>query len=309
MSEGTRGILTVDFKKPWKFMKNEDKPVAESWPQPDHLEPEEASPFVHEFREQDDETITEPPFRPYFPPFSYEREKRWGTPPFRTAYGGRNDRFSYRRPPYRYDYGDEEESTPVIFWQTAGALLLVLLALAAFKTDHPYAERAKQIFSASLQKDYMLSALGTWYQEHLADKIALPVFSPSKSSVTPAAFVPPVQDAKWKKPFDARQQPVAEMAGKANADVRAAARGIIEKVDKNDAYGQYVIINHGEQNGETLYGHLGRVQVKVNDWVDAGQVIGQLENRQDADFLFGYMKNHQFVDPSQILGATQGASP
>ncbi|GIM44598.1 hypothetical protein DNHGIG_01470 [Collibacillus ludicampi] len=294
----------MEFKKPWRFKSKEDKIVVESWPKPDRMEEDEPSSIFNGFREHEEEAETQQPFRPYFPPRPFEVERRWGSPYVRPAYGGRNDRFGYRRTPYRYEEEEEEEQTPVIFWQTAGALLLLLLVVVAFKTDHPFADRTKQVITASLQKDYMISSLGAWYREHVADKIALPVFNSSKSTTSNVTFVMPLPDAKAKNVFDARQRPVIELAGKANENVKASAQGIVEKVDKNNEYGQYVIINHGEQTGKTLYGHLGQVTVKQNEWVDAGQVIGQLEKKEEAGLLFGYMKDQQFVDPKQILDAS-----
>lgn len=53
----------------------------------------------------------------------------------------------------------------------------------------------------------------------------------------------------------------------------AAFAGKVRTATRSKGYGNIVILRH--PNGlETYYGHLSRINVKVGDWVDAGQEIG-----------------------------------
>lgn len=55
----------------------------------------------------------------------------------------------------------------------------------------------------------------------------------------------------------------------------AAFAGKVRTATRSKGYGNIVIIRH--PNGlETYYGHLSKINVKVGDWVDAGQVIGNI---------------------------------
>lgn len=55
--------------------------------------------------------------------------------------------------------------------------------------------------------------------------------------------------------------------------VRVAFPGKVRYASRNGGYGNLVIVRHS--NGlETFYGHLSRIDVQPDQWVDAGQVIG-----------------------------------
>ncbi len=56
-------------------------------------------------------------------------------------------------------------------------------------------------------------------------------------------------------------------------EVLAAEDGLVIYVDREGAYGNYIIINH-RGNIQTRYAHLASVKVKVNQRVKAGEVIG-----------------------------------
>ncbi|MBR8831221.1 MAG: hypothetical protein N5P05_002987 [Chroococcopsis gigantea SAG 12.99] len=56
-------------------------------------------------------------------------------------------------------------------------------------------------------------------------------------------------------------------------DVLAADDGLVIYVDREGAYGNYIIINH-RGNRQTRYAHLASVAVKVNQRVKTGEIIG-----------------------------------
>lgn len=294
----------MNLKNPFSTKKGAEKVTLESWPKPEPFEKGEGTPLLNVYRDEEGEVYRDQGIRPYFPPRSYEFERKQGmTPKSRWPYNNREYPYGYRRYPYPYEDDEGEEKSHLIFWQTAGALLLVLLVVAAFRTNSPYADQARGMIANVWQKEVSFSSLYTWYQENLGNRISLPAFGTAKPSAS-LAFVPPLAEGTIKKEFDAKQQPYVILASKPGADIRAVAQGIVEAVGKSDSYGQYVIVNHGEQVGKTLYGHLDHGMVKTNEWVDAGQMIGQMEKKEGASLYFGYMKNNQFVNPKLILDAS-----
>lgn len=64
-----------------------------------------------------------------------------------------------------------------------------------------------------------------------------------------------------------------DLASVAHAPVPAANRGKVVYADALGVYGQCIIIDHG-LGLQTLYGHLSRINVKVGDNVQKGQIIG-----------------------------------
>lgn len=66
------------------------------------------------------------------------------------------------------------------------------------------------------------------------------------------------------------------IAATTGEEVRSAAAGTVKSIGKNDVFGNYVVISHG--NGlETTYGQLQEaVDVVVDEIVDKGEVIGYI---------------------------------
>lgn len=70
-----------------------------------------------------------------------------------------------------------------------------------------------------------------------------------------------------------RQHNGVDLPLQMGAPVRAAFPGKVRYASRNGGYGNLVIIRHS--NGlETFYGHLSRIDVEENRWVEAGQTIG-----------------------------------
>ena len=66
-----------------------------------------------------------------------------------------------------------------------------------------------------------------------------------------------------------------DIAANYGDDVRAALGGTVKESGPSDAYGNYVILSHG--NGlETLYAHNSKLLVKAGDTVKKGDVISQV---------------------------------
>jgi len=83
------------------------------------------------------------------------------------------------------------------------------------------------------------------------------------------------------------------------ADVRAVTRGKVVYSQWLSGYGLLIILDHG--NGfMTLYGFNQSLYKKVDDWVEAGEVIagaGQSGGRSQPGLYFGIRKNGKPVDP------------
>lgn len=64
-----------------------------------------------------------------------------------------------------------------------------------------------------------------------------------------------------------------------NTPIYAAAAGevIVSQDGWNYGYGNYVIIDHGNDH-QTLYAHLNKRRVEVGDTVTSGQIIGNMGN-------------------------------
>jgi murein DD-endopeptidase MepM/ murein hydrolase activator NlpD len=66
-----------------------------------------------------------------------------------------------------------------------------------------------------------------------------------------------------------------DIAAPENTDVYAARAGTVSFVGKNPVYGNYIIITH-ENNYETIYGHLNKIFVELNQKVNSAIIIGKV---------------------------------
>ena len=90
-----------------------------------------------------------------------------------------------------------------------------------------------------------------------------------------------------------------DLASQANAEVQASNSGIVVFSDRLGIYGLTVVIDHG-QGLASVYSHLSRMDVKPDDQVAKGAVIGLTGQTGLAggDHLhFGIMVNGVFVNP------------
>lgn len=301
---GQGGVLPMEWSRLWRDDERREwqqphtpRYTPEPWPKPEQLEEEVAKGASLPFSGEGEEKML-------YPEGSLRAEdaapRFWKYDEGRFSSSFRGPYPRYARGPYRYD----EEEPPMggggSMWQIAGALLFLALAWLAFRTDVPYAQQARNMLTWAMERDDAWSVISHWYQESIAPRLS-PSRSVSVPSSSSSSTVPPLSQSSVKEGYEETRHPLLLLTGKAGETVRAATRGIVEKVDKNDQYGSYVVINHGEPTGKTLYGRLATIQVQVNDWVETGQSIGQLAPNDGAELLFGYIKQNRFVDPQAIL--------
>ena len=102
------------------------------------------------------------------------------------------------------------------------------------------------------------------------DSIGLPIFNDYSTG-----FVMPVEGT-FLSPFGYRGRRVhagIDIKLEAGDPVGAAFDGVVRMAKYYSGYGNCVVIRH--YNGlETLYGHLSKIKVKVNQQVNAGDIIG-----------------------------------
>jgi len=113
-------------------------------------------------------------------------------------------------------------------------------------------------------------------------------------------------------PFGKRTDPVnnkkaihegVDIRGTQGDRIKATARGKIIKAQKNGGYGNYVEIDHG--NGyHTVFGHMQNYLVKKGEYVEQGQVIGQVGStgRSTGPHLHYEIRlNNKPVNPSKFM--------
>ncbi|MGB7964375.1 MAG: peptidoglycan DD-metalloendopeptidase family protein [Propionicimonas sp.] len=95
-----------------------------------------------------------------------------------------------------------------------------------------------------------------------------------------------------------------DLAGAVGTDIKAAASGTVVEAGYAGAYGNRVVIDHG--NGyTTTYNHMSAIRTSAGDKVQTGDHIGELGstgNSTGPHCHFEVTKNGKFIDPEAWLG-------
>ncbi len=94
-----------------------------------------------------------------------------------------------------------------------------------------------------------------------------------------------------------------DIVNRPGTPIKAAMAGVVKGAGFNANYGNYVIIRH-TGNYQTLYGHLSRILVVLNQTVSQGQKIGELGSTGYATgphLHFSIFRNLEPVDPLRYL--------
>lgn len=133
----------------------------------------------------------------------------------------------------------------------------------------------------------------------------------------PGQFVKPVDNARVSSSFGYRTAPKAgastnhkgmDLAAATGTPIKATANGVASFVGIRGGYGNAIILNHGKKNNiniSSLYGHLSKFNIRVNQVVSAGQVIGYVGttgNVTGPHCHFEIRENGQQVNPTKYIG-------
>jgi murein DD-endopeptidase MepM/ murein hydrolase activator NlpD len=98
-----------------------------------------------------------------------------------------------------------------------------------------------------------------------------------------------------------RQHNGIDYSAPVGSPVRAAEAGIVEFAGQGGYLGNVVIIRHGDDEYETVYGHLSGIAVKPHDCVIKGELIGQAGSSGVTDSAHLHFEIRRALDPSLLL--------
>lgn len=96
-----------------------------------------------------------------------------------------------------------------------------------------------------------------------------------------------------------------DILGDHGTPIYATARGKAERAQYGGGYGYHVVLKN-EQGYETLYAHLSKLEVRPNQAIEQGQLIGYMGNtgRSTGTHLhYSVFRNGQAVDPKPYMAS------
>ncbi|WP_082361044.1 M23 family metallopeptidase [Bacillus sp. FJAT-28004] len=194
-------------------------------------------------------------------------------------------------------------------WKLGIALLLFGAVWAMFRYDTVYTLKGQALVKQALTDEIDFAAAAAWYKETFAGAPSfIPIFQDNSEDVVGAdgtvklPIVTPLQGGSLIRTFAELLNGI-ELAGSSEAEVVAAETGRVLLLSDQSDQGSTIVIQHVNQR-VTVYGMLGKTNVKVNDWVEAGDSIGNLlksEGTQPSLLYFAVKQDNLYIDPVGVI--------
>lgn len=181
-----------------------------------------------------------------------------------------------------------------------------------FQLSGGMAESGQTVVTAALTDEFDFQTVEAWYDRTFAGSPAfIPLFGEETKQEatavegTPHSTLPivsPLPKSTLIKSF-AQSLGGIELAGSPGSSVAAAETGQVILVTPDSGKGQTVVIQHAGGR-QTQYGQLASTSVSKDDWVEAGDVIGDLETGSGSEsgvLYFAVKEDGRFIDPTDVI--------
>ncbi|MEK3731406.1 MULTISPECIES: M23 family metallopeptidase [Paenibacillus] len=184
------------------------------------------------------------------------------------------------------------------------------LVWGVFNIQHPWAVRAQAFVIESLSREMDFQAAQAWYEDHFGGAPSfIPIFGQTEGSSTKvnahSTLAAPLEGRLVQSFAVDLKGIVLEATGGslANREVRSIETGRVLEVKETPDNGYTIVIQHtGERRA--MYSRLGETHLKVNDWVEGGEVIGILSLSEAGGLpalYFELKEGNRSVDPAEVI--------
>lgn len=179
-----------------------------------------------------------------------------------------------------------------------------------FQLNASWTSSPKTVIADALHRDMDFASAALWYERHFG---GTPSFLPVLGHTTDAVNGSGVRSLLGKPLSGTIVQPFAlsmkgieivpEAEGTGFVQVVSSDAGRVLQVLGDAENGITVVIQH-TGNLTAIYGRLNESEVEVNDWVEAGNVVGSLKStggEQPATLYFAVKEGEEYVDPAEVV--------
>ncbi|WP_339274281.1 M23 family metallopeptidase [Paenibacillus sp. FSL W8-0426] len=180
-----------------------------------------------------------------------------------------------------------------------------------FQWNASWTVSPKTAVADALHREMDFEAATAWYEKHFGGHPSfLPVFGHAADAVNGGEGVhsllgKPISGTVV-QPFAMSMKGieiVPDLSGEDSVRVVSSDAGRVLQVLGDPESGITVVVQH--TGGLTaIYGRLGESDVAVNDWLEAGGVVGSLpasRGEQPASLYFAIKEGDQYVDPAEVV--------
>ncbi|SFE70886.1 peptidoglycan DD-metalloendopeptidase family protein [Alteribacillus iranensis] len=190
--------------------------------------------------------------------------------------------------------------------QSLAAVTLFLLIGILFQTNHPALEGARSFVATSFEEEFPFAEATAWYEETFGSPLAFlpfqdslerPVAKETPEQVTPLAV--PVSGTITES-FSENGKGIVLNTGEKET-VEAVKGGVIIHAGPHEEWDLAVAVQHYE-GGESWYGLLDQVDVKLYDHVTSGTTIGRVSGKEEEGrYSLAMKEKGEYIDPADVI--------
>ncbi|MNO66310.1 Stage IV sporulation protein FA [compost metagenome] len=206
--------------------------------------------------------------------------------------------------------GDKPRFTSGLIRRTVASIIVFAAVWGIFALQQPWALKVQAFITDALTRDMDFAAAQVWYEEHFSGAPAfIPIFDGKEQpaeKVTAAHDLTAPLAGSIVRPFAATLNgveimPAADSSG--SLTVKSVDTGRVLSVAKEAQGGIRITVRHtGDITAE--YGHLSGTRLAADDWVQSGDAVGWLDERENASvplLFFAIMKDKTYIDPAEVV--------
>lgn len=184
------------------------------------------------------------------------------------------------------------------------------LAWGVFSFQQPWALRTQAFIVEALSHEMDFQAAQVWYEEHFGSAPSfIPIFGQTDEHSTKVnagtSLVPPLSGKMVQSFAVDLKGIVLEAGGGSLADraVKSIETGRVLEVKEHPENGISILIQHtGERRA--IYSRLAETGLKVNDWVQGGDIVGTLASSSAGSppsLYFELKEGDRGIDPAEVI--------
>ncbi|MHC0037487.1 peptidoglycan DD-metalloendopeptidase family protein [Pseudoneobacillus sp. C159] len=219
-----------------------------------------------------------------------------------------DERQGFERMP-SFEAGPDEGIHPLFnkelfIFKILASVSLVLIVGILFKNDNPKLDQARAVVENTMETSFQFAAVSDWYESKFGKPLALlPMIKdePKPNNNDGPQYALPAS-GRIIEDFAKNGQGIMIETGK-EASVEALHGGIVTFAGMKEGFGKTVVVQNSDES-ETWYGNLATVEVSLFKFIDKGTKLGVATSTEDglkSSFYLAVKKNHQFIDPSQVI--------
>ncbi|MFB4162908.1 peptidoglycan DD-metalloendopeptidase family protein [Alteribacillus sp. JSM 102045] len=190
--------------------------------------------------------------------------------------------------------------------QSLIAATLFLLIGILFQSSHPAFEGARQFITTSFEEEFPFAAATAWYEERFGSPLAFLPFENNldenhsqQVNESTDSFAVPVTGTVAES-FSENGKGIILETGQ-NESIEAIKGGVVVHTGPHEDWDLAVAVQHYE-GGESWYGMMDNVEVKLYDHVSTGTVLGTVDaEKGNGRFSLAIKENDEYIDPVDVI--------